>query len=131
MLSTLYRLPRSFMFLCRLRHSCGAITHTYLRYRTIKGITTILFICNSSETGIRHLPLIDSIPYIKDYLQNGHRQAGNPNALLFSVEGGKSFGKGRPLDLSTLSHIYKKFHRELFPKLVKEDQVSNQDSYYY
>ena len=45
----------------------------------------------SSETGTRHLPLIDSIPYIKDYLQDG--QAGNPNALLFSVEGGKSFGK--------------------------------------
>ena len=126
MLSTLCRLPTSFMVFMS-PHSCCAITHTYLRYRTIKGITTIL----SSETGIRHLPLIDSIPYIKDYLQNGHRQAGNPNSLLFSVEGGKSFGKGRPLDLSTLSHIYKKFHRELFPKLVKEDQVSNQDSYYY
>lgn len=37
---------RHLWFLCRLRHSCGAITHIYLRYRTIKGITTILFICN-------------------------------------------------------------------------------------
>ena len=82
----------------------------------------------NGKTGIRHLPLIDSIPYIKDYLQNGHPQAGNPNALLFSVEGGKSFGKGRPLDLSTLSRIYKKYQRELFPKFVNEDpNISNQD----
>ena len=31
-------------FLCRLRHSFSAITHTYLRYRTIKGIMTILYL---------------------------------------------------------------------------------------
>ena len=38
-------------FLCRLRHSCCAITHTYLRYRTIKGIMTILFICKLEQVG--------------------------------------------------------------------------------
>jgi integrase/recombinase XerD len=82
----------------------------------------------NGKTGTRHLPLIDSIPYIKDYLQNDHPQAGNPNALLFSVEGGKSFGKGKPLDRSTLYHIYKKYQLELFPKLVNEDpNMSNQD----
>jgi hypothetical protein len=42
------------------------------------------------------LPLIDSIPYIKDYLQDEHLQAGNSNTLLFSAEAGKNFGKGRP-----------------------------------
>lgn len=82
----------------------------------------------NGKTGTRHLPLIDSIPYIKDYLQNDHPQAGNPNALLFSAEGGKSFGKGKPLDLSALHHIYKKYQHELFPKLVNEDpNISNQD----
>jgi hypothetical protein len=65
--------------------------------------------------------LIDSIPYIKDYLQNEQPQAGNPNALLFSAEGGRSFGKGKPLDRTTLYHIYKKYQQELFPKLVNEE----------
>lgn len=81
----------------------------------------------NGKTGTRHLPLIDSIPYIKDYLQNDHPQAGNPNAIFFSPEG-KSFGKGRPLDRSTLNHIYKKYRRELFPRLVNEDpNISSED----
>lgn len=50
----------------------------------------------NGKTGTRHLPLIDSIPYIKDYLQDEHPQAGNSNALLFSAEAGKNFDKGRP-----------------------------------
>jgi integrase len=82
----------------------------------------------NGKTGTRYLPLIDSIPYIKDYLQNEHPQAENPGALLFSAECGKNFGKGKPLDLSTLSHIYKKYERELFPKLINEDpNISRQD----
>jgi integrase len=82
----------------------------------------------NGKTGTRHLPLIDSIPYIKDHLQNDHPQAGNPNSLLFSAEGGKSFGKGKPLDLSTINQIYKKYQRELFPRIVNEDpNISNQD----
>jgi|GEM_PF-2767272 len=28
----------------------------------------------NGKTGTRHLPLIDSIPYIKDYLQNARKQ---------------------------------------------------------
>ena len=82
----------------------------------------------NGKTGTRYLPLIDSIPYIKDYLQNEHPQTGNPNALLFSAEGGRSFGKGKLLDRTTLYHIYKKYQQELFPKLVNEDpNISNQD----
>jgi integrase/recombinase XerD len=81
----------------------------------------------NGKTGTRHLPLIDSIPYVKDYLQNGHPQAGNPNAFLFSSEEGKSFGKGKPLALSTFSHIYKKYQQELFPKLLNDPNISPQD----
>jgi integrase/recombinase XerD len=81
----------------------------------------------NGKTGTRHLPLIDSIPYVKDYLQNGHQQAGNPNAFLFSSEEGKSFGKGKPLALSTFSHIYKKYQQELFPKLLNDPNISPHD----
>jgi integrase len=36
----------------------------------------------NGKTGTRHIPLIDSIPYIKDWLSNHHPQAGNPNSIL-------------------------------------------------
>jgi hypothetical protein len=37
----------------------------------------------NGKTGSRPIPLIDSIPYLKDYLDHEHPQPGNPNALLF------------------------------------------------
>lgn len=48
----------------------------------------------NGKTGSRPLVLIDSIPYLKDYLDHEHPQPSNPNAILLS--GGsqtKSFGK--------------------------------------
>jgi hypothetical protein len=38
----------------------------------------------NGKTGSRPLVLIDSIPYLKDYLDHEHPQPGNPNAILFS-----------------------------------------------
>jgi hypothetical protein len=34
----------------------------------------------NGKTGTRHIPLIDSIPYIKEWITNHHPQAGNPNS---------------------------------------------------
>jgi hypothetical protein len=36
----------------------------------------------NGKTGTRQIPLIDSIPYIKDWITNHHPQAGNPNSIL-------------------------------------------------
>jgi hypothetical protein len=44
----------------------------------------------NGKTGSRPLVLIDSIPYLKDYLDHEHPQPGNPNAILLSG-GKKSF----------------------------------------
>lgn len=38
----------------------------------------------NGKTGNRHLVLIDSIPYVKDYLEHEHPQPGNPNAIFLS-----------------------------------------------
>lgn len=46
----------------------------------------------NGKTGTRPLPLIDSIPYVKDYLDNEHPQQGNPNAIFISGTG-KSLGR--------------------------------------
>jgi integrase len=45
----------------------------------------------NGKTGSRHIPLIDSIPYIKDYMDHEHPQPGNPNAILICGTG-KSLG---------------------------------------
>jgi hypothetical protein len=44
----------------------------------------------NGKTRSRPLVLIDSIPYLKDYLDYEHPQPGNPNAILLSG-GKKSF----------------------------------------
>ena len=41
----------------------------------------------NGKTGTRNLPLIDSIPYIKDYLTNEHPLSGNPNSPFICGEG--------------------------------------------
>jgi hypothetical protein len=46
----------------------------------------------NGKTGTRKIPLINSIPYLKDYLNNEHPQPGNPNSPLICGEG-KSLGR--------------------------------------
>ena len=39
----------------------------------------------NGKTGTRPIPLINSIPYLKDYLDHGHPQPRNPSRLLYVV----------------------------------------------
>ena len=60
----------------------------------------------NGKTGIRHVPLIDSIPYIKDWITNHHPQAGNPNSILLC-----GFGKSlnRAIGVESLNRIYQDY----------------------
>ena len=42
----------------------------------------------SGKTGSRHIPLINSIPYLKDWLED-HPEKNNANAYLFGRKGNK------------------------------------------
>ena len=46
----------------------------------------------NGKTGSRSIPLFDSIPYMKDWI-NSHPQPGNPNALLFPSLSHRTFGR--------------------------------------
>jgi integrase len=46
----------------------------------------------NGKTGSRHLPLINSIPYVKDWLDHEHPMSANPNSI-FICGTGKSLGK--------------------------------------
>ncbi|CAN5160709.1 hypothetical protein BH18THE2_BH18THE2_23310 [soil metagenome] len=78
----------------------------------------------NGKTGTRSLPLIDSIPYLKDYLDHSHPQPGNPNAVFISGEG-KTLG--RSVTPEYLYHVYIKYKNIIFPKLLDNPNVSPED----
>ena len=81
----------------------------------------------NGKTGTRHIPLFNSVPYLKDWLSNGHPQPGNPNAFLFCGERrSRSFLK--PLKPNAILIIYKYiYQQDLFPKLLENPTVPPED----
>jgi hypothetical protein len=78
----------------------------------------------NGKTGTRPLPLIDSIPYLKDYFDHKHPQPSNPNAPLICGIG-KSLG--RHISTRALSKIYRSYKKQLFPKLLESPNVLSED----
>jgi integrase len=70
----------------------------------------------NGKTGSRHIPLIDSLPYIKDYLDQEHPQPNNFNAPLFA---GERKSLGRAIQIQSLYSVYDTYKKELFPKLLQ------------
>ena len=79
----------------------------------------------NGKTGTRHIPLIQSIPYIKDWLSN-HPSRNNPNSPLFIGLGRNSMG--RQLNINGLNHIYRNYKEDFFPKLLEDKTVSSEDN---
>jgi integrase len=79
----------------------------------------------NGKTGSRSIPLIDSIPYVKDYLDHEHPFPGNPNAI-FLAGLGKSLG--RSLCITALDTIYSDYKQEYFAKkLLSSPDVPPED----
>jgi integrase/recombinase XerD len=78
----------------------------------------------NGKTGTRHIPLIDSIPYLKDYLNNEHPQPGNPNTILLC-----GYGKSINVVLKSqsLNAIYKRYKNCFFPRLLENPRVPQED----
>jgi integrase len=74
----------------------------------------------NGKTGTRALPLIDSIPYLKDYLDHEHPQPGNANAVLIC---GIARSLGRAIGIVALAHIYRHYKTDLFPKLLESPNL--------
>ena len=78
----------------------------------------------NGKTGTRSIPLINSVPYLKDYLDHGHPQPRNPNAPLICGIG-RSLGRHvRPGRIYTTYAEYKKY---VFPKLLESPNVLLED----
>jgi integrase/recombinase XerD len=78
----------------------------------------------NGKTGSRPIPLIDSIPYLKDYLDHEHPQPTNPNSPLIC---GTGKGLGRHIKASRIARIYGEYKKQIFPKLLESPNVLPED----
>jgi integrase/recombinase XerD len=78
----------------------------------------------NGKTGTRPIPLIDSIPYIKDWITNHHPQAGNPNSILLC-----GFGKSlnRAIGEIALHKIYQGYKKVFFARLLENPNIPEED----
>jgi integrase len=79
----------------------------------------------NGKTGTRSIPLINSIPYLKDWI-NQHPQGRNPNSILICGLG-KSIG--RAIQVISLNTIYKNYRDKFFPKLLDNSNVLPEDKH--
>jgi len=77
----------------------------------------------NGKTGQRHIPLINSIPYLKDWLDN-HPQAGNPDSILLC---GLNKSLASSLRIQSLNNIYQSYKKQFFPKLLNNPNVPQED----
>ena len=70
----------------------------------------------NGKTGTRPIPLINSIPYLKDYLDHEHSQPTNPNSPLIC---GTGKGLGRHIRPARIYNIYYEYKEQIFPKLLE------------
>jgi hypothetical protein len=78
----------------------------------------------NGKTGTRPIPLIQSIPYIKEWLSN-HPTRNNPNSPLFIGLGRQSMGK--QFTPGGLHNLYDYYKKEFFPKLLDDPTISHED----
>jgi integrase/recombinase XerD len=78
----------------------------------------------NGKTGTRPIPLINSIPYLKDYLDHGHPQPRNPSAPLVCGEGKRL---GRHIGPLSTAKMYAKYKKQIFPKLLESPDVLPED----
>jgi integrase len=76
----------------------------------------------NGKTGTRAIPLINSIPRIKDLLDS-HPQKNNSNAYLIQSE--SMFG--RRISIHALNLVYKKYKEVLFPSLLRDPLLDSDD----
>lgn len=82
-------------------------------------------VIKSGKSRTRIVPLIDSLPYVKDYLLS-HKLGGNPDSWLFLSESNNTMGS--KLTYDGLSYKYKYFYKpKLFPRLLNEQAVPEED----
>jgi integrase/recombinase XerD len=94
-----------------------------IAFKTI-GTSQYVDVVVNGKTGTRPVPLINSIPYLKDYLDHEHPQPTNHNCPLIS---GIGKGLGRHISASRIAAVYIEYKKKIFPKLLESPNVLPED----
>jgi integrase len=78
----------------------------------------------NGKTGSRPIILIDSIPYLKDYLDHEHPQPTNPNAPLIC---GTGRSLGRHIKANRVYKIYDEYKKQIFDIILESANVLPED----
>jgi hypothetical protein len=78
----------------------------------------------NGKTGSRPIPLINSIPFLKDYLDHEHPQPGNPTSPVIC---GTGRSLGRHIRPARVYNIYYEYKEQIFPKLLESPNVLPED----
>jgi integrase len=82
-------------------------------------------VIKGGKTRPRTIPLIDSIPYVKELINN-HPTNGNTNSWLFVSNSNTTFGS--KLTYDGITYQYKYFYKtRYFPKLLEDETVPEPD----
>jgi integrase len=80
----------------------------------------------NGKTGTRHIPLLSSLPYVKDWIDS-HPQRGNQNSYLIPSFDRHNRKFGNKMKTSSLNVIYNKHKTEFFPSLLLDPKVTPED----
>jgi integrase/recombinase XerD len=78
----------------------------------------------NGKTGSRHLPLIDSLPYVKNWIDQ-HPRRNNPDAYLICSKDRKHFAL--KMTVPALRNIYNRYKSNFFPKILRDPDISTED----
>jgi hypothetical protein len=96
-----------------------------IHYKMI-GTSAYAEVVVNGKTGQRNLPIINALPFLKDWVDYGHPQRGNNNAFLIPTFHRKYFG--RKMTVAGLYDIYcNHYKRNYFPKLLSDPSVPPED----
>lgn len=79
----------------------------------------------NGKTGQRTVPLIHSLPYVREWIL-GHPSSNNPKEWLFVSEGKTSYGKKITRD-GLLKHFHEFYRDKYYPSLLKNNNVPDTD----
>src|SRR6266487_2463437 len=104
-------------------HEILSLKIKYVIFKTTGKIQYAEVLVNG-KTGTRPIPLIQSIPYVKDWLSN-HPSKNNPNSSLLIGLGRRSLGT--QLTIDGLGHVYNHYKNQFFPALLVDPTIPNED----
>ncbi len=79
----------------------------------------------NGKTGTRHIPLIESIPYVKDWLDS-HPRRNKPESYFIYSNDRRQSHNGE-LTVRGLRGIYRQYRKDFFPKLLDDPTLSDTD----